>query len=260
MPVIAEGVGRDGERRIGRWSLVARDGCGPSVPSAAAAAVLHALVEDRMQRVGAGPCVELVDLDDILLELAHLPLATRLEGWTQERAELFPAVLGDSFDALPASVRQVHGGRLQKLSGRAVSAASGLGALAGRWLLGLPHRGRQAVEVEMAHAGAHETWTRRFGASRFRSRLALVKGGARPIRRAVRAGDISLQRPLRCSRLSLDRPGLASRAGCDAAMARPRDPGARFRPGGRLSFQRARRPSVARRHRRLRRTAGSALS
>lgn len=171
MAVTAEGVGPEGEPRRARWSLVAEGDSGPDIPSAPASAVLRALLGGRLQRTGALICVGVVGLDDILAELAGLPIASRTERWRLDRTGLFPNALGDAFDALPAEVRAVHSGAPTRRQGRVVSAGRGLGAWLARLCLGLPGRGRFAAEVEIAPDAGGEVWTRRFGASRFRSRL-----------------------------------------------------------------------------------------
>jgi hypothetical protein len=171
MAVFAEGIGTEGEPRRARWSLVAKDDSGPNVPSAAASAVLRALIAGELNRIGATPCVGLVRLERIVAELDGLPIEIRAESWRLDRIGLFSRVLGDAFDALPSVVRQMHGGDATVATGRAVSAGRGVGAFVAERLLGLPKRGAHAARVEMTPQGASEVWTRRFGGSRFRSRL-----------------------------------------------------------------------------------------
>ncbi len=176
MMVTVEGVGPDGELRRARWSLVAEGDSGPDIPSAPASAVLRGLLDGRLARTGAQPCIGVVGLDEILAELAGLPIAGRVERWRLDRTGLFPGALGEAFDALPPTVRDVHSGAARRLEGRVVSAGRGPGAWLAARFLGLPGRGRYAAEVEIAPAGDAEVWTRRFGARRFRSRLRLLTG------------------------------------------------------------------------------------
>jgi Domain of unknown function (DUF4166)/Semialdehyde dehydrogenase, NAD binding domain len=171
MTVTAEGVGPEGEPRRARWSLIAEGGSGPDIPSAPASAVLRAVLDDRLERTGAQVCVGVVELSDILAEMAGLPIATRLETWRLDRTGLFPCALGEAFDDLPPTVREVHAGAARRLEGRVVSAGRGPGAWLASRALGLPGRGHFAAEVEIAPAGDAEVWTRRFGGHRFRSRL-----------------------------------------------------------------------------------------
>jgi hypothetical protein len=112
-----------------------------------------------------------------MAELAHLDVVTRIDSWRTGEARLFPAVLGDAFDALPDAVQRVHGARgVLRFSGRAVARGGrGLAAL-GRAIAGLPGRGRMETEVAIAPGGGEEAWTRRFGRYHFGSRLKGVKG------------------------------------------------------------------------------------
>lgn len=174
MVVTAEGVDADGGWRLARWSVLAEGASGPDIPSAPASAVLRGLIDGRMTRAGAMPCIGIVSLDDILAELEGLPITSRTETWRAGARGLFPRTLGDAFEALPPAVRAVHGGQALRLEGHAVSAARGPGAWLARLLLGLPRRGRLAAEVEIVPTADGEVWTRRFGAHRFRSRLRLL--------------------------------------------------------------------------------------
>jgi len=175
MAVFAEGEDAAGASRQARWSLVAERGAGPAIPSSPASAVLRALVDGRLTQTGAAPCVGLVSLDDILAELAPLPISTRIEAWSPDRGGLFARALGDGFERLPAIVRRVHGGEPATTTGRAVSSARGFGALMTRLVLGLPRPGRHVARVEIAPDGTGEVWTRRFGRGRFSSRLVTVE-------------------------------------------------------------------------------------
>src|SRR5579872_2249604 len=175
MVVLAEGDGATGERRLARWSLAAGPAAGTSVPGAPALATLKAILAGRLEP-GARPCVGLLSLDDILAELAHVDITTRLEAWSPERQGLFPRILGDAFDALPDAVRAAHGGGALDLSGRAVSRGAGGLAALGRRIAGLPGPGRYDAEVAIRPARGGEVWTRRFGRRRFSTRLAPLKG------------------------------------------------------------------------------------
>ena len=92
---------------------------------------------------------------------------------------LFPGVLGARFEALPPTVRRLHGGGRIRAQGRAVSAGRGVGALAARLILGAPGRGRYALRFEVEPGDGGEVWTRWFGARRLRSRLRVDAGDPR---------------------------------------------------------------------------------
>ncbi|PIU07464.1 MAG: saccharopine dehydrogenase [Methylobacterium sp. CG08_land_8_20_14_0_20_71_15] len=173
MTVEARGLDAEGRRAAARWFLTARDGAGPNVPAAAAAALVRALAEGRETRSGAFACAGLIGRDAILRELAGLPIRTRTEERRPDEAALFPRILGSRFDALPAPVRAVHGAAAGvRLSGQAV-ARTGRHPLArlAASLMGLPPSGCHETRVAIEAAGTGERWTRRFGTARFASTL-----------------------------------------------------------------------------------------
>jgi hypothetical protein len=179
MVVEAEGVDAAGARRLARWSLAARHDSGPTVPVAAAAAVLRALVERRLALRGACACVGLFSLADIMRELAQLPISTQRRSAFLDEPALFVRALGDRFGALPAAVRRVHGSSAPAvLGGRGVARGS-------RWLsplralMRLPQPGRYArLEVRLNPGPHGERWTRTFGRTTFSTTLTPAEGGA----------------------------------------------------------------------------------
>lgn len=174
MLVRAAGTDPAGRPRIAQWSLTAEANAGPTVPVAAAAAVLRALLDNRLAARGARACVGLVGLDEIVAELEGLPIATERLAIAADEAVLFRRVLGDRFGALPAAVRRINGSsEAAVFRGRGMARGSRrLPVRLLRGLLGLPAPGRYAeltVAVEPFAGG--ERWTRRFGRSRFGSIL-----------------------------------------------------------------------------------------
>jgi len=173
MVVLADGQGPDGERRRARWSLIAEEGCGPSVPVAAAAAVLRGLMEGRLTLRGAHACAGLVDLAAIVRELDGLPIRTETVSVAADEPVLFRRVLGERFERLPPEVRRVHGAtEAATLSGRGRARGSrALGLL--RAALGLPQPGAYpGLTVSVAPGRAGEAWIRAFGRTRFTSHLS----------------------------------------------------------------------------------------
>lgn len=174
MVVEAEGQGPTGEPRQARWSLAAEGGAGPDVPVAAAAAVLRGLMEGRIGARGARACVGLVDLEAIVREVSHLAIRTETVSVDPSETVLFRRVLGDVFDRLPTSVREVHGSARRATStgrGRARGATNLLARIA-RLGLGLPSPGAYPrLAVTVAPDATGEAWTRAFGAGAFTSRL-----------------------------------------------------------------------------------------
>jgi len=178
MVVCAEGIDADGGPRLARWSLWAEAGAGPHTPAAPAAAVLRALLDDRLPGPPrATPCVGLLDLEDILHELRGLPIRTRLERQRPDRPGLFARLLGETWEALPPAVRRAHAGvEAVTLTGQArARGAPGLAALVRR-LQGLPPAGVHATTVTLTPTAAGERWTRRFGERSFGSTISPARG------------------------------------------------------------------------------------
>lgn len=173
MAVWANGRGPDGRPRRARWSLVAESGAGPNVPVAAAAAVLRSLMEGGLAVRGARVCAGLVTLDQILVELAGLPIRTeRVIVSEDPEAPLFRRVLGEGFATLPAAVRAVHGAAPPlALTGRGRARGGARGRVI-RAVLGLPQPGAYPrLNVAVETRGGGEVWTRAFGRTRFTSTL-----------------------------------------------------------------------------------------
>ncbi len=162
MLVLAQGIDGDGRLVRARWSLVARDGDGPVIPSLPALAMLRALEAGRVAP-GAG-VAEVLDLDAIAAEFAPWRISTTTD--RQGMVPLFETALGSRLAHLPAPLRAVHGPGFRMLRGEA-EVAPARGALA-RWVAALvrfPRRaGRVPLAVTMtAEPDGSEVWTRRFG-------------------------------------------------------------------------------------------------
>src|SRR6185503_2628606 len=88
-----------------RWDLIAEDGCGPTIPAAAAAALIARLARGEQLPAGAYPCLGVLNLREILGVVAHLPIFT---GTRDQDAPLFRRVMGTQFEALPQPIRDLH--------------------------------------------------------------------------------------------------------------------------------------------------------
>lgn len=75
--VVVTGEGRDGRAVARSWTVIARQGHGPWLPTLPAAAVVRQLLEGGLCRCAAAPCVGLVGLDAILREGDDLALEIR---------------------------------------------------------------------------------------------------------------------------------------------------------------------------------------
>jgi hypothetical protein len=112
-----------------------------------------------------------------------------------ESLALFPALLGEQWNALAAPVRRMHGDAIgvRALGTADVAGATHLPARLLRRLLGLPEPGQgQALEVLIERHPGRETWTRRFAQGRMRSCLTRRHG-----RLHERLGPVTLQFELR---------------------------------------------------------------
>ncbi|MBO9711480.1 SDR family oxidoreductase [Sphingomonas sp.] len=167
--LVGRAGGRDVERR---WTLVARNGDGPEIPTLAAQLLAEAILAGRVApgaRHGWG------ELELEAFEPLFAGLAIRHETVERELSPpLYARVLGDAFDALPPAVRAVHdfvadGGatgegsvaRGSKLLARLLAAA-----------MRMPPAGHYPLEVSFEGCAEGERWTRRFGPYRFLSVLS----------------------------------------------------------------------------------------
>lgn len=179
--MVVEAVGEDETRHAvrARWGLWADAGAGPNTPAAPAAAVLRALLDERLEGPPrATACIGLLPLEDLLAPLAPFPIRTRVDTASPNAKGVFARALGPRFAALPEVVRRAHGGAPQTLVGWACGRGATGGARLVRWLQGLPERGRHETSVGIASDDQGETWTRQFGARRFRSRIVRVREDA----------------------------------------------------------------------------------
>lgn len=179
--MVVEAVGKDADDQVirARWGLWAQAGAGPNTPAAPAAAILRALLDDRLSGPPrATPCVGLLPLEDLLAPLTPFPIRTRVDSALPCAKGVFPRALGPRLAAMPEVVRQAHDGSPGALSGWARARGAGGLARLVRLLQGLPERGRHETAVSVAPDATGETWTRQFGGRRFRSRIASVREDA----------------------------------------------------------------------------------
>ncbi|MEX3008644.1 KR domain-containing protein [Hoeflea sp. TYP-13] len=77
MVVKASGIGADGMKIDAAWSLLAKNGDGPVVPTLAAAAVVRKLLNETIEP-GAGLACDALTLDDIETEMMPYAITTRM--------------------------------------------------------------------------------------------------------------------------------------------------------------------------------------
>ena len=73
--MVLSGIGRDGQARTERVFLVARSGHGPYIPCMPAILLARRLAEGTLDKRGAMPCLDLIDLPDYLAALEGLDIA-----------------------------------------------------------------------------------------------------------------------------------------------------------------------------------------
>ena len=173
MLVDVEGINADGRPMSYRWRLVAEKGQGPFVPAAPAAALVARLARGESLPAGAYPCLGILALDEILAQVAHLPVFTLAR--SKDRSDLFALAMHRDFSRLPEPIRIIHSRqRCASASGRCDVDRSGNPlALLIRALFRMPHAGRDLpVTVRFIARGGSEHWERDFSGRIMRSRLS----------------------------------------------------------------------------------------
>src|SRR5262249_46719414 len=77
MMVTAEGLDRDGRAVVATWALVAHAADGPHVPVLPALALVRALADGSLAKIGAMPCAGVIPLATIAHEFAPFRFVTR---------------------------------------------------------------------------------------------------------------------------------------------------------------------------------------
>lgn len=171
MLVQLDGAAANGAPLSRRWDLIAEDGCGPTIPASAAAALIRRLARNEALPAGAYPCLGVLRLQEILDVVAHLPIHTAT---SEPSAPLFRRVMGAAFDAMPQPIRDLHDRAICRTATGICDVDRGrtIGARLAAALFGLPATARDLpVTVAMTAADGKETWRRDFGGSRMRSTL-----------------------------------------------------------------------------------------
>ena len=166
-------VGGEAVERV--WTLVARDGDGPEIPTLAAAL----LAEDMLAGKSApGARHGWAELDLARFEPLFAGLAIRHRTVERAAPPLYRRVMGREFDRLPAAVRRIHevnGDGCAAGEGRVTRGKGRLARLIGR-TIGFPPEGAYSLHVAFAEEGGVERWTRHFGPHSFSSRLSERRG------------------------------------------------------------------------------------
>ena len=168
--------GRRGDEDVERrWTIVARNGDGPEIPTLAA----QIMAEDVLARVAAGARHAWFELTPERFEPLFAGLAVRHETIERVLVPLYARAMGAAFDALPPLVRaihRVHGDAAAAGEGRVERGANPIARMLGA-IMGMPPPGAYPVHVAFAGRDGREVWTRDFGGHVFRSELSAVPGG-----------------------------------------------------------------------------------
>ncbi len=74
MRVVVDGVDEGGAQISKRWTLIARDGHGPRIPTLPALVLTRGMIDGRFPRAGAQPCVAAFALSQFTEAVAHLSI------------------------------------------------------------------------------------------------------------------------------------------------------------------------------------------
>jgi hypothetical protein len=177
MTVEIEGRGVDGQPLALRWSLIGEAGHGPFVPVAAAAALARRLAAGKPVPAGAGACLGLLTLDEIMAELSGLAICA---GWDSAGfvPSLYRRTLGRRYEALCPAGQRLHDAGSSRFDGTCDidGADTRIGRALAR-LLKFPRSGRDVpLQVEFVCRDGREEWLRRFPDTVLRSQQYLGSG------------------------------------------------------------------------------------
>lgn len=166
---------RGGQSVFRRWTLVAVDGHGPTIPCLAVPSLIQHIADGRIA-AGARSAAGSVGSD----MLRRMPVGSIVESTIETVPEpLYRRVMGRRFDDLAPAVRAMHDDPwVTRATGRAsVSRSRNPVARLICRIMGFPPASPDMpVSVTFERMGDEERWTRRFGGNLFRSRLSHVDG------------------------------------------------------------------------------------
>ncbi|UUL83765.1 SDR family oxidoreductase [Sphingomonas qomolangmaensis] len=162
----------DGRRLERRWTLIADQGCGPEIPTFAAAILADRIMNGTCP-AGARDAGELLSLADF--EPSFTKLDIRHEAQELEQPDpLYRRIMGVDFDRLPTALQVVHGVLRDGGASGHATVTRGRSPVARliAAIVGFPPAGEHALHVSFAERNGIETWTRDFAGRRFRSRMS----------------------------------------------------------------------------------------
>ncbi|RUU56817.1 SDR family oxidoreductase [Mesorhizobium sp. M2C.T.Ca.TU.002.02.1.1] len=171
MFVAVEGTDEAGRPIRRSWHLLAEGDDGPLIPSMAVEAIIRKALDGRMPAPGARAATRDVELEDYEALFAGKTIHTGFRDDTGERKALYPDLLGDAWQSLPAEIRAMHEGAAMADGRASVERGSGLLSRLAARMAGFPPGAADVpVKVRFVADGQGETWIRTFGAHSFSSR------------------------------------------------------------------------------------------
>lgn len=153
------------------WTLIARQGDGPQIPTFAAILAADKILQGQA-KAGAYDASKLLILSEFqpLFDRYAIAHETQVAG---SEPSLYQKVMGPEFDKLPASLQKLHSvvrdagfhGEAQVTNG-----TNPFAKLAAK-IFGFPSAGQHDLHVHIKADKKGETWTRSFSGKRFSSRL-----------------------------------------------------------------------------------------
>ncbi len=153
------------------WTLIAREGDGPQIPTFAAVILAEKILQGQL-KTGAYDASKLLTLSEFqpLFDGYAISHQTRS---VDPGPSLYQRVMGSEFTKLPSSLQKLHSvvrdggfhGKAQVTNG-----TNPLAKLAAK-IFGFPSAGEHDLNVHIAVDDTGETWTRRFSGKAFSSRL-----------------------------------------------------------------------------------------
>ncbi len=182
--VAVEGETESGVKVSRSWHLIAEGDAGPFIPTLPAVAVVKSMLDGNFPPSGARPATETVRLSDLVPLFASLRITS---GMRQEDAAtavlpLYQRILGESWSALPPSLRALHGMTGSRHFAGQATVERGQGWLATMLaaIIGFPAAGDHvAVSVHFETREGAEIWHRDFAGRKFSSRQSEGRGRGR---------------------------------------------------------------------------------
>ena len=177
MKVSVLGKTINGDYKRLEWDLIADDGHGPNIPTLPVSILLNKILRGYVD-IGARACLGEVSLDEINTALAVFGGKAQLH--SHNVRPIFAQALGDRFDALPSSIKELHEPFSKHVyEGRArIKGATGALGWIASLLVGFPKSiSNTSVKVTITSDEKSETWVRQFGDKSFYSNLSVDEDG-----------------------------------------------------------------------------------